>query len=239
MAHVLDTPLDTLEASPKNIVEPAEIDIHELEALAPAAAPIDDETTVKPHRPVEWSGPVALISAIVLIVALGLFGFYFASSYFEGKAPAAKPAAAGSPIAGSTVNPVGAIATQAAQFSPAEIKEMKARDDYAARLSTFLHQRMPAYKNVKIYADSWAGNKAPVGGPLTNVKLRKGDNLMMVFWSPEAGTARALADFTKSPAAVEAVNAGFAEFQFVDPDTYCYSLVAPVTGAGAVTCGIR
>jgi hypothetical protein len=124
-------------------------------------------------------------------------------------------------------------------LSAADIKDMKARDDYAANLSKFLHAKLPAYKNVKIYADSWAGTKAPAKTPLADIKSRKGDNLMLVFWSPEAGTARGLGDFTKSQGAQEAVNAGFAEFQFVDPDTYCYATVVPVTGAGRVICGIR
>jgi len=197
-----------------NVAQPApEIETAELTAQRPSFA---------------RSHAVALVSCALVIVVFAVLGFLFLKTDSGATATAAKPAPA-----------VQVVAAPPAQLSAADIKEMKARDDYAARLSTSLHQRLPAYKNVKIYADSWLGNKAPSKGPLTDVKSRKGDNLMMVFWSPDAGTARGLADFAKSPAAIEAVNAGFAEFQFVDPDTYCYSLVVPVTGASAVTCGIR
>ena len=78
-----------------------------------------------------------------------------------------------------------------------------------------------------------------LAGPAFTVKARPGDNLMLVFWSPDASTARGLTDFTKSRAAQDAVNAGFAEFQFVDPGTYCYAQVAPVAGVGPISCGIR
>jgi hypothetical protein len=92
---------------------------------------------------------------------------------------------------------------------------------------------------VKIYADSWAGPKSPTLKPQTDPKTRVGDNLMLVFSSPEAGTAKGLADFAKSKAAIEAANAGFAELQFVDPDRYCYALIVPVSQVGAVQCGPR
>jgi hypothetical protein len=127
----------------------------------------------------------------------------------------------------------------APKLSPAEMKEVQARDDYATQLAKSLHAKMPAYKNVKIYADNWTGTKAPRKEPLADAKARTGDNLMLVFWSPDPATARGLTDFTKSAAARDAVNAGFAEFQFVDPGAYCYSQVAPVGGVGPAVCGIR
>jgi hypothetical protein len=127
----------------------------------------------------------------------------------------------------------------APKLSAAELKEVQARDDYATQLSKSLHAKMPAYKNVKIYADSWAGTKAPGHAPLADIKVRASDNLMLVFWSPDPDTARGLTDFTKSRAAQDAVNTGFAEFQFVDPGTYCYANVAPVGGVSPAVCGIR
>jgi hypothetical protein len=116
---------------------------------------------------------------------------------------------------------------------------METRDKYAVTIANELHQKVPAYKNVKIYADNWQGAKSPSLKPQTDSKTRVGDNLMLVFSSPEAGTAKGLADFAKSKAATEAANAGFAELQFVDPDRYCYALIAPVTGVGAAQCGPR
>ena len=127
----------------------------------------------------------------------------------------------------------------APKLSAAELKEVQARDDYATQLAKSLHAKMPAYKNVKIYADSWAGTKAPGHAPLADIKARTGDNLMLVFWSPDPATAKGLTDFTKSRAAQDAVNAGFAEFQFVDPGTYCYANVAPSGGVSPSVCGIR
>jgi hypothetical protein len=132
-----------------------------------------------------------------------------------------------------------ATPASAPKLSAAELKEVQARDDYATQLSKSLHAKMPAYKNVQIYADSWAGKKAPGHAPLADIKARTGDNLMLVFWSPDPATARGLTDFTKSRAAQDAVNAGFAEFQFVDPGTYCYANVAPVGGVSPAVCGIR
>ena len=130
-------------------------------------------------------------------------------------------------------------AAPASKLSAAELKEVQARDDYATQLSKSLHAKMPAYKDVKIYADSWAGTKAPGHAPLADIKARTGDNLMLVFWSPDPATAKGLTDFTKSRAAQDAVNAGFAEFQFVDPGTYCYANVAPVGEVSPAVCGIR
>lgn len=136
-------------------------------------------------------------------------------------------------------NAPAAAPAPAHKLSAAELKEMQARDDYATQLAKSLHAKMPAYKNVQIYADSWAGKKAPGHAPLADIKARTGDNLMLVFWSPDPATARGLTDFTKSRAAQDAVNAGFAEFQFVDPGTYCYANVAPVGGVSPAVCGIR
>jgi hypothetical protein len=160
------------------------------------------------------------------VASLALFGVAAcnSSSSSSEKAPAAQGAAAAAP---------------APKLSASELKEVQARDDYAAQLSKSLHAKMPAYKNVKIYADSWAGAKAPAHGPLDDIKARTGDNLMLVFWSPDPATARGLTDFTKSRAAQDAVHAGFAEFQFVDPGAYCYAQVAPVSGVGSAICGIR
>jgi hypothetical protein len=151
----------------------------------------------------------------------------------------AKKTVASTPAVATQSNPASKAAPTAVTLSASDIKEMKGRDDYATNLSKFLHAKMPAYKNVKIYADNWAGTKAPGKSPLGDIKARTGDNLMLVFWSPDAGTARGLSDFAKSPAATEAINAGFAEFQFVDTDTYCYAEVVPVAGVRGVTCGIR
>jgi hypothetical protein len=167
----------------------------------------------------------ALSIGVASLALLGLAACNSSSSSagMEKAAPAA-PAAAQAP---------------APKLSAAELKEVQARDDYATQLSKSLHAKMPAYKNVKIYADSWTGTKAPGHTPLADIKARTGDNLMLVFWSPDPATARGLTDFTKSRAAQDAVNAGFAEFQFVDPGTYCYANVAPVGGVSPAVCGIR
>lgn len=232
MANFIDSRLETLKPSPKGtagstLADPPKIQEPVFKVAEPGARVESEEAFIEQPAP-KRSLTLALLTGAVVIVALALFGFFLLKFNSGTASTAAKPIAA--------VQPAPA---QPAQLSASDIKEMKARDDYAAKLSTTLHQRLPAYKSVKIYADSWTGKKAPALVPLTDVKLRKGDNLMMVFWSPEAGTARGLADFAKSPAAQQAVNAGFAEFQFIDPDTYCYSLVVPVTGAAPVACGIR
>jgi hypothetical protein len=179
------------------------------------------------------AGKSRTFTILLAIASLALFGVVAcnsgSSSSGSEKAATPQPASAASP----------ASSTPAPKLSASELKEMQARDDYAAKLSTSLHARLPAYKNVKIYADNWAGTKAPTHGPFADIKTRTGDNLMLVFWSPDAETARGLTDFTKSRAAQDAVNDGFAEFQFVDPGTYCYAQVAPVGGIGPITCGIR
>lgn len=126
-----------------------------------------------------------------------------------------------------------------APLSAADLKAVKARDAYAMSLAKLLHQKLPEYKRVTIYADNLIGAHAPALAAPRDLKTRTGDNLMMVFWSPESGTARSMTDFTKSKAAEEAVNLGYEEFQFVDPGNYCFALVAPITGVGPVTCGIR
>jgi hypothetical protein len=175
--------------------------------------------------------PVVFAVAIG-VASLALFGVLGCNS--SSSSSSEKPAAAASTPAAAP-----AAAAPAPKLSAAELKEVQARDDYATQLSKALHAKMPAYKNVKIYADSWAGTKAPGHAPLADIKARTGDNLMLVFWSEESGTARGLTDFTKSRAAQDAVNAGFAEFQFVDPSTYCYANVAPVGGVSPAVCGIR
>jgi len=219
MAHVIEKPLDSIQS---NTPEKDKL-------------PTGDETPVA-RKYFGLPAGTAVVIAIVLLAVLVATGIYFAG--FSQRS-AESTVASGAPPASQATTPSATAAASKVQFSAADIKEMKGRDDYAANLSKFLHAKMPAYKNVKIYADSWAGTKAPAKAPLADIKSRGGDNLMLVFWSPEAGTARSLADFTKSQGAQEAVNAGFAEFQFVDPDTYCYATVVPVTGVGGVVCGIR
>lgn len=145
------------------------------------------------------------------------------------------------------VRPVGSAATGATAqpepakvavtLSPDELKEQEARDTFASNLGKGLHLRVPAYKNVKIYADGYAGAKSPTKTPQTDPKTRVSDNLMLVFYSPDSGTAKGLAEFAKSKAARDAGDVGFAELQFVDLDTYCYALIA--TGVGPVKCGPR
>jgi hypothetical protein len=172
---------------------------------------------------------IAISIVVLLLVALTA---YFVSSRSSHSAVAPSHAA---PIAAKATS----LAQPAAPLSAAELKAVKGRDDYALSLSRLLHQKLPEYKQVAIYADNWAGTHAPTISAPRDAKARTGDNLMMVFWSPDRGTARSLADFTKSKAAQEAANFGYEEFQFVDPSTYCFALVAPNTGVGPVTCGIR
>lgn len=172
------------------------------------------------------TGVRALSIGVASLALLGLAGCNSSSS------------SAGTEKAVAPATPASAPAP-APKLSAAELKEVQARDDYATQLSKALHAKMPAYKNVKIYADSWAGTKAPGHAPLADIKTRTGDNLMLVFWSDDPATAKGLTDFTKSRAAQDAVNAGFAEFQFVDPGTYCYANVAPVGGVSPAVCGIR
>ena len=138
-----------------------------------------------------------------------------------------------------TSTPAAMPAAAPAPLSDAEKKEMQTRDDFATKVATELHSKGGDFKNVKVYADNWTGTKPPAHAPLADIKTRTGDNLALVFWSPDPGSARGLADFTKSKSARDAVNEGFAEFQFVDPGNYCYSQVAPTTGAGPAVCGIR
>ena len=194
---------------------------------------VDEEKPIS-RRIFGWPAAPVIVTSIVLLVVLGGIAGYFAW-FSHGSANSS--IATGEPAVSQASQ--GTTAAPQAKLSPAEIKEMKARDDYAANLSKTLHLRLPAYKNVTIYADNWAGTHAPTRSAPVDVKSRTGDNLMLVFWSPDAGTARGLADFTKSRAVQEALAAGFAEFQFVDPGTYCYAQVAPVTGVSGVTCGIR
>lgn len=173
------------------------------------------------------------LAILIGIASLALLGVMACNSSSTNSSSANSTAAQATPAASP------ASASPAPKLSASELKEVQARDDYAAKLSKALHAKMPAYKNVKIYADSWAGAKAPAHEPLADIKTRTGDNLMLVFWSPDPSTAKGLTDFTKSQAALDAVNEGFAEFQFVDPGAYCYAKVAPVVGVGPATCGIR
>jgi hypothetical protein len=182
------------------------------------------------RRPFGLTAGPAVAITVILTATIGVVGLFLAGCNSQPAPTAATPAA---------TQPATPQAKSAAQLSPSDIKEMKARDDYATNLSKTLHLRMPAYKNVKIYADNWLGSKAPGKNPLNDIKDRKGDNLNLVFWSPDAGTARGLADFTKSPAVQEAIGVGFEEFQFVDPDSYCYAQVVPPSSVGAAVCGIR
>jgi hypothetical protein len=178
------------------------------------------------------SSTTIVISVGLLILVIGLVS-YFAISRPANSRTTSVPVAAIAP-AKSAVPDV-----PAKPLTPAELKEVQARDTYAANLSKALHQRMPEYKSVTIFADNWAGTHGPTITAPRDSKTRTGDNLMLVLWSPTRGTARSLGDFTKSRAALEAINAGFAEFQFVDPDSYCFSEVVPVSGPGPLSCGIR
>jgi hypothetical protein len=189
------------------------------------SGPRQNETIPAARRIFRCPHLLALSIGVASLALLGL-GACNSSSSSAGteKAAPTTPAAAPAP---------------APKLSAAELKEVQARDDYATQLAKSLHAKMPAYKDVKIYADSWAGTKAPGHAPLADIKARTGDNLMLVFWSPDPATAKGLTDFTKSRAAQDAVNAGFAEFQFVDPGTYCYANVAPVGGVSPAVCGIR
>ncbi len=126
-----------------------------------------------------------------------------------------------------------------APLSPEDIKAMAARDKFATDIAAELHAKVPLFKNVKIYADNYVGDKAPSKTPQMDPKTRKGDNLNLVFVSSDAGTANALSDFAKTPAAKRATDAGFNEFQFVDPGNFCNTIVDSTTGPGPVKCGIR
>lgn len=172
--------------------------------------------------------PIAL-GAVIAAFVLILFAILSVRLGWLGSNTATSPHAAASQAATQPAIPLSA----------ADLKEMQTRDDFAGNLSKALHLRLPAYKNVTIYADNWTGNRPPAHAPITDIKARTGDNLMLVFWSPDPGTAKGLSDFVKSRAAQDGVNTGFAEFQFIDPHTYCVSVVVPVKGPGAVTCGIR
>jgi len=226
MAHVIDHPVNTVEPEVRTkSVSPAGELIKTNEPVAP-------EEEQAPKTYFGMRAGIALLVAIVIVAAIVAIAVSFA---FFGQGSAKKTVAATPAVATQS----NAVAPSPAKLSASDIKEMKARDDYATNLGKFLHAKMPAYKNVKIYADNWAGTKAPAKSPLADIKARAGDNLMLVFWSPDAGTARGLSDFAKSPAATEAINAGFAEFQFVDSDTYCYAEVVPVAGVHGVSCGLR
>jgi hypothetical protein len=152
-----------------------------------------------------------------------------------------------SAITGCKSEPAPATSTVAATqpdaapapLSPEEKKAQDDRDKFATDIAAELHAKVPAFKNVKIFADNYVGAKAPSKTPQMDPKTRKGDNLNLVFLSAEAGTANSLADFSKTPAARRAADAGFNEFQFVDPSGFCYTIVDSTNGPGPVKCGIR
>jgi len=189
-----------------------------------------EDSAQETRRPLFTGATVAI--AIVVLLAISAVAVYFVANR---RSQSAAQTAKAAPIQAKAASLSDAVAP----LSAAEVKAMKARDDYAVNLSKVLHQKMPEFKRVTIYADNWAGTHAPTLAAPRDVKTRTGDNLMIVFWSPESGTARSLGDFTKSQAAQEAVNLGYEEFQFVDPGSYCFALVAPSAGVGPVTCGIR
>ena len=166
---------------------------------------------------------------------LCLAGFLVALAFLAGCGEKT-PASQSTVVAGTAQSEAPKVAVK---LSPEEQKEVDARDDLADSIAKELHARVPAFKNVSIYADNYAGSKSPSRHPQTDKKTRVGDNLMLVFSSQESATAKGLADFTKSKAAQRTVDAGFAELQFVDPDTYCFATIAPVSGVGPVKCGPR
>ncbi len=182
-----------------------------------------------------WPPTAAMVSTVLVVVVLGAFIAYVMMSKRDAQN------AASAPVATAPAAPVARVRSTAPAppMNATELKETQARDTYAANMAKSFPARMPEYKKVLIFADNWAGTKPPYATPLTDIKQRTGDNLMLVFWSPDPGTAKALAEFTKSRAVTEAVSAGFAEFQFVDPTTYCYASVVPVNSVGPVNCGVR
>ncbi len=222
MAHVIDEPTTKQAQYPGQPI--AEEPVHHHRVTDP------DETDVKEFF--SWPPSIGLILVVGFLALLGVLGAIAYKSLGGSTSVPATGVSASQPV---TAEPQATGAT----LTPAEQKEVESRDKYAVTIANELHQKVPAYKNVKIYADNWQGAKSPSLKPQTDPKTRVGDNLMLVFSSPEAGTAKGLADFAKSKAATEAANAGFAELQFVDPDRYCYALIAPVTGVGAVQCGPR
>ena len=170
----------------------------------------------------------SLRMSLTLLAGVGLLTL--AMTACKDKAATEQPAAAPTPAAAPAEVPL----------TPAQLKEVADRDTYATNFSKELHARVPLYKNVNIYADNYAGPASPNKvKPQPDSKTRKGDNTMLVFSSPEAGTAKGLADFTKSKAGQDASNVGFSEMQFVDPDTYCFALVSAISGPGDVKCGPR
>ena len=166
----------------------------------------------------------AVTASIVLALAASLS---LVSGCKSEPAPATSTAAAAQPEAAP------------APLSPEEKKAQDDRDKFATNIAEELHAKVPAFKNVKIYADNYVGAKAPSKTPQMDPKTRKGDNLNLVFVSSETGTANGLSDFAKTPAAKRAAEAGFNEFQFVDPGSFCYTIVDSTNGPGPVKCGIR
>ncbi len=223
MAHVVDQPTTTESKYSAQQAKSAQAELEHHHRVTD-----EEETDIKDFF--SWPPSTGLLLVVGFLAILGIAGAVFGRSLL-GTSTA--------PVVNSTISQPAANPAKATALSPTEQKEMETRDKYAVTIAAELHQKVPAYKNVKIYADNWAGAKSPTLKPQTDSKTRIGDNLMLVFSSPEAGTAKGLADFAKSKAATEAANAGFAELQFVDPDRYCFALIAPVTGVGAVKCGPR
>ncbi len=229
MANVIEKPSGSIETvAQDNAHSPVDDVLRAFEHVA------EDESDNRGFF--SWPPTAAMVSTILVIVVLGAFITYVAMSKRD-----SAQSAANAPVATAPSAPAVRVrsTTPAPPMSATEIKEMQARDTYATNMAKSFPARMPEYKKVLIFADNWAGTKPPYPTPLTDIKQRTGDNLMLVFWSPDAGTAKALAEFTKSRAVTEAVSAGFAEFQFVDPATYCYASVVPVNIVGPVNCGVR
>lgn len=222
MANVIHPQTEALHPALENRVKASSVEI--------SAPDVTDSSEETPKRLISTT---VVVTLACLAAALLFLGGYFAwNAWNRGNTTTASnslPAQAQTSVAATSTIPLSA----------AELKELQARDEYAVTLSKALHARLPEYKNVTIFADNWTGNHAPKLIAPRNAKVRTGDNLMLVFWSPANGTARGLSDFTKSRAAQEAISKGFAEFQFVDPSSYCFSLVTPVAGAGPISCGIR
>jgi hypothetical protein len=192
---------------------------------------VDAEKSADDTRRTLLTGTTIAVSILLLLLLAGVAAYLVAHKTSQSATTQTHTA----PLQAKAAS----LARPDAPLGGADLKALQARDEYTASLTKLLHHKLPEYKRVTIYADNWAGSHAPSLTAPRDLKTRTGDNLMMVFWSPDSGTARSLGDFTKSKAAQEAVNLGFEEFQFVDPGAYCFATVAPNTGVGPVTCGIR
>jgi cytoskeletal protein RodZ len=219
MAHVIDKPQEAHAGVGTQQQSPVD------QALKSVVSVASDEDS-SDRGFFSWPPSMGLVIVVVFLLALGGVTAFLVNSLM-GPAPSKAHVAAA-----DTASPGSSLVAS-------DPKETAARDTYATNIAKELHQRVPAYKNVNIYADNWAGAKSPTRTPQTNAATRKGDNLMLVFSSPESGTAKGLSDFAKSKAAQEAAHAGFAELQFVDPQQYCYAMITPVGGVAPVQCGPR